>query len=670
MRAKADCVSSAYEERKLHLLFCDKFTASINFLISASSGWKHSALALSVIFAGFAVICHAEPVFSRPADEASKNAAAERHETAGGGHETTGAGVEEKGGERTVGERNDGARKNAEGKDAEGKGGERNDGARNEGERHTGEQNSSDQSASDANNNGDTPDDNAAVVYQGKRLYVFAGGRDGFTAKERAQRTTDAIERLAKLPNFDPKLVALKETSVGTEVVYGETFIATMTIDDAKKVQSSTQLLASEFAAKLRIALSRQAEPVTAGTIACGVGVTVGASILLLIVFGLLGRLAGYVSAKINYWNGTVISGVRIQRAELLSAASLCNILHTLNKIAELATLLTALYIYLIVVLNSFPGTQWLALALRDTALVPMSTAAEALIGYLPKAMAIVAIAILTYGVIAFADFFFNAVKIEQISFSGFDPEWAEPTFQLVRVVIVGFALVATLPYAPFGESESFKQVGFLFSILVSLGSTSVIGNVMAGTVLTYTNAFKIGDRIKIGDCVGDVQEKSLFVTRIKTTKNEIVSIPNGAILNANVTNYSALGKSGQLIVHTPVTIGYNEPWRKVHELLIDAALLTEGIVPDPKPFVLQTALSDFSVCYELNAYSNLPNNMHQVYSRLHGNIQDKFNAAGVEIMSPHYEYLRDGNKTTIPEEFLPEGYKAPEFVVSSAKSQ
>jgi small-conductance mechanosensitive channel len=233
-------------------------------------------------------------------------------------------------------------------------------------------------------------------------------------------------------------------------------------------------------------------------------------------------------------------------------------------------------------------------------------------------------------------------------------------------VVIVAFALVAALPYVPFGESDSFKQVGFLFGILVSLGSTSVIGNVMAGTVLTYTNAFKLGDRIKIGDTVGDVQEKSLFVTRIRTPKNEIISIPNGAILNTNVTNFSALGKTGRLIVHTSITIGYEEPWRKIHELMIEAALVTEGIVPEPRPFVLQTALNDSYVCYEVNAYCNTPNSMHQVYSSLHANIQDKFFAAGVEIMSPQYHYLRDGNKSTIPAEHLPKDYQPPSFIVSS----
>ncbi|MBU6453689.1 MAG: mechanosensitive ion channel family protein [Cyanobacteria bacterium REEB67] len=495
---------------------------------------------------------------------------------------------------------------------------------------------------------------------------MFTGSRDGFSAKDRAQRTTTAINQLAKFDNFDPNLVKLRETSDGTEIVYGNTFIATMTLEDAKRANSSTQLLASEFAAKLRIALSREQQPMTLSTVACGIGISIGATILLLLCAGFLGRAGNYINARIDQWNGTFISSVRIQQAELLSADSLCRILRIVNRVGQLVTLLAFLYLYLIVVLNSFPGTQWLALALRDTALVPLTTAVEAVIGYLPKGIAILVIVVVTYGVIAFADFFFNAVGAEQIRFTGFDPEWAEPTYQLVRVMIIAFALVASLPYAPFGESESFKQVGFLFGILVSLGSTSVIGNVMAGTVLTYTNAFKIGDRIKIGDCIGDVEEKSLFVTRLKTAKNEIVSIPNGAILNTNVTNFSVMGRSGLLIMHTQITIGYGEPWRKVHELLIAAALATENIVSEPEPFVLQSALSDFYVCYEINAYCNDAQKMNRVYSQLHANIQDKFNEAGVEIMSAHYKYLRDGNHSTIPADHLPKDYKAPPFVLKT----
>jgi small-conductance mechanosensitive channel len=179
----------------------------------------------------------------------------------------------------------------------------------------------------------------------------------------------------------------------------------------------------------------------------------------------------------------------------------------------------------------------------------------------------------------------------------------------------------------------------------------------MGGLSITYMRAFKVGDRVRIGDTVGDVIDKSLLVTHIRTIKNEDITIPNAMIMNTHVVNYSARAKEEGLILHTSVTIGYDAPWRTVHELLIEAARKTACILLEPKPFVLQTALNDFYVTYELNAYTDEPRQMVNTYSALHRNIQDSFNEAGVEIMSPHYAQLRDGNKTAIPDAYLPPGY-------------
>jgi small-conductance mechanosensitive channel len=177
--------------------------------------------------------------------------------------------------------------------------------------------------------------------------------------------------------------------------------------------------------------------------------------------------------------------------------------------------------------------------------------------------------------------------------------------------------------------------------------------------------AFRIGDRVRISDTVGDVIEKTLLVTRVRTIKNEDITIPNSMILNSHIVNYSAVIDQSGLILHTGVTIGYDAPWRKVHELLIHAALNTKYILKEPAPFVLQTSLNDFYVSYEINAYTDMPSKMAVIYSELHQNIQDSFNAGGVEIMSPHYSSLRDGNTTTIPEENLPKTYTPPAFRIS-----
>jgi small-conductance mechanosensitive channel len=158
--------------------------------------------------------------------------------------------------------------------------------------------------------------------------------------------------------------------------------------------------------------------------------------------------------------------------------------------------------------------------------------------------------------------------------------------------------------------------------------------------------------------------KKTLLVTHVRTIKNVVVSIPNSLVINSPVVNYATLAAERGLILHTAITIGYDAPWRTIHELMIAAALATPGIERQPAPFVWQTSLNDFYVTYEINAFTREPHRMMEIYAELHANIQDKFFEAGVEIMSPHYYSLRDGNRTAIPDAFLPDGYEPPGFKV------
>ena len=191
--------------------------------------------------------------------------------------------------------------------------------------------------------------------------------------------------------------------------------------------------------------------------------------------------------------------------------------------------------------------------------------------------------------------------------------------------------------------------------MVISLGSSAVIGNVIAGLVITYMRPFKLGDRIKLNDTTGDVIEKTPFVTRIRTTKNELVTIPNSFIMSSHTVNYSSSARDFGLIIHTEVSIGYDVPWRKVHQLLIDAARDTAGVLAEPEPFVLETSLQDWYPVYQINAYVKEAAGMPRIYSELYQNIQDKFASASVEIMSPHYMAVRDGNEAAVPRSKKPE---------------
>jgi len=232
---------------------------------------------------------------------------------------------------------------------------------------------------------------------------------------------------------------------------------------------------------------------------------------------------------------------------------------------------------------------------------------------------------------------FFDAVARGSITLVGFQPEWAWPTYKIVRLALVAFGLIVAYPYIPGSQSAAFKGVSLFLGVVFSLGSSSAISNMIAGYMMTYRRAFRIGDRVQIGDVIGDVIETRLQVTHLRSLKNEEVIIPNSVILNGQVVNYSSLASTRGLILHTTFGIGYEVPWRQVEAMLLIAADRTPDLLKDPPPFVLQRSLGDFAVNYELNVYCGEAHTMMSLYSALHRNILDVFNEYGVQIMTPAY---------------------------------
>jgi small-conductance mechanosensitive channel len=509
------------------------------------------------------------------------------------------------------------------------------------------------------------PEAPAAVVHNGQRLFVYYSTLEGLTPADRARRTALIIQQLSDLPRFDPAKISLKETPEGTSVCYGDTVIATATIGDAEIAKDSTTHMAGQYVALLKNVLVKRVEEVSAGKMAMGVGICAVVVLLLLLTVVLICRTASSCCERIKRRKDTAITGIKIQKAELLSAEILTNLLISVVQFVQFLLIIISSYAALLVCLDSFPSTKELAQSIRDTSVAPVVLLVGSAVNYLPHLLALAVIGLVAYGVMAFARVFFDAIEAGSIEFAGFDRDWAQPTFKLVRLLIFDIALVVALPYFPGWHSEAFKQVGLLFGLLVSLGSSQVVGHMMGGTVLTYTNAFKTGDRVKIGAHVGDVLEKTLFVTRLVTTKNEVISIPNGQVLSSDIINYSNMAKQGELVLYTSVTIGYDVDWRTVRDLLLKAALDTTGVVTDPPPFVLATTLGDFAVTYELNARTDDASRIERSYSELNQSILDRFNSAGVEIMSPHVYGLRDSNAAKLPLKNLPEGYRAPLFRTS-----
>jgi small-conductance mechanosensitive channel len=256
---------------------------------------------------------------------------------------------------------------------------------------------------------------------------------------------------------------------------------------------------------------------------------------------------------------------------------------------------------------------------------------------------------------------YFHSIAEGSTILPGFDPEWADPTYRLIRILLVAFMVIVAYPYIPGSGSEAFKGVSIFIGVLFSLGSSSIIGNLIAGYTMTYRRAFRIGDRIMVGAYTGDVEQVRLLMTYLRTPKNELVAIPNSVILNGEVVNYSTLAGKQGLILHTTVGIGYETPWRQVEAMLLEAAARVPDLLGESPPFVLLKALGDFSITYEINAFCADPQAMNRLYAELHRNILDLFNEYGVQIMTPAYEGDTDQPKVVPREQWYAAPARSPE---------
>ena len=369
-----------------------------------------------------------------------------------------------------------------------------------------------------------------------------------------------------------------------------------------------------------------------------------------------------YLTMKCDSWNGTKIRSIKIKTIEVLSAERTVDFLKLLTKVVRFGLLIIIIYSYITIAFSLFSFSKTWANTLLGYVLTPLKLVVYTFLNFLPNLFFIIVIVFVFNYLIKAVKFFFMEIDKGTLEFPGFHRDWAVPTYKIVRFMIIALEVVVIFPYLPGSNSPAFQGVSVFLGILFSFGSGSAISNMVAGIVLTYMRPFKIGDRVKIADTMGDIMEKTLLITRIRTIKNVDITIPNSMVLGAHIVNYSSSDKGVGLILNTTVTIGYDSPWRQIHELLISAAFETKFILKEPKPFVLQTSLDDFYVSYEINAYTKESNKMAIIYSELHSKIQDKFNEAGVEIMSPHYGAMRDGNQTAIPPDYLPKEYKAPSF--------
>jgi small-conductance mechanosensitive channel len=355
---------------------------------------------------------------------------------------------------------------------------------------------------------------------------------------------------------------------------------------------------------------------------------------------------------------------LRLYRITLLSTKQVGRLLFFATKLTQSVITGGVLLSYVLLVLSLYPLTRRFARTIFLYTQAALIQVGEAFIGYLPNLFIIAFIIIATgYGLRVIKPIF-KGLEEERIKIAGFYPEWASPTYRLAEIFILTIAGVLCFPYLPGFGSEAFQGLSLFLGVLVSLGSTTAIANAVSGVILIYTRAFRLGDYIRVGDMKGEVADKSLLVTQLRTPNNVIVTIPNASLIANNIENYSLSNRDSNrpVILTTTITLGYDVPWALIYDTLTAAARATNHVLPDPPPTVHQTGLGDFSVSYELRFCTAVPHLEIEIHSHLHQNIQDHCNAADIEILSPTYSAIRDGNTSTIPASYLPADYKADGF--------
>ena len=491
------------------------------------------------------------------------------------------------------------------------------------------------------------------VVADGDTLFYLYTKRGGYTPQQRAQMTGSAIEELGRRFNLRPDSVSVDHSDIVSDLMYGNKVLLSLTDQDALWEGVSRDSLANErrqnVVDKLHEMKAEHGIWRMAKRILYFVLVIVGQYFL----FRLTNWLFRKLKVRILRLKDTKIKPVSIQGYELLDAQKQANLLVFLASVGRYILMGLQLLFTVPLIFIIFPQTEGLAYRLLGYIWNPIRGIFVGIIDYIPKLFTIIVIWYAVKYLVRFVLYLAREVEGGRLKINGFYPDWAMPTFHIIRFLLYAFMIAMIYPYLPGSNSGVFQGISVFVGLIVSLGASTVLGNIITGLVITYMRPFKIGDRIQLNDTTGNIIEKTPLVTRIRTPKNEVVTVPNSFVMSSHTVNYSTSAREYGLIIHSEVSIGYDIPWRKVNELLIDAALNTPGVVDDPRPFVLETSLSDWYPVYQVNAYIKEADKMPQIYSNLHQNIQDKFNEAGIEIMSPHYMAMRDGNETTIPKDDL-----------------
>ena len=495
--------------------------------------------------------------------------------------------------------------------------------------------------------------ESAPVVFMSDTLFVLTEYLGAFSPEERAEAIKNRLESISE-DYTDVKdsfnIIKANQTYL---IKFKESSIMSVTNQDAKAIGIPASQLAERYRHKIQKVFFQNIEVQSQQSLIMKIIFTILTLIGLILIFYLIIRFFKWADTKIVAYENK-INRKRKSVFRYLMPKGKQDVFLLITSIIRYFLYFLVLVFYMPLLFRYIPWSKGIVHEFYGYLIKPVSYIFHSFLNFLPDLFFIIIIYFTARYIVRVLTTIEEEYEKDMIKIKGFHKDWAKPTLNILKVVIYAFALIFMFPYIPGSNSAAFKGVSIFFGVLLSLGSTSAISNIVAGIVITYMRPFMMGDRVKIGETIGDVVEKSMLVTKIRTLKNEDVTIPNATIINTHLWNFSKNAKDLGIILYTSITIGYDVSWEKVNKLLIKAAKQTKLLQRTPPPFVLQKNLDNYSVEYELNVYTKQAAKMQVIYSELRKNILDVFNEAKVEILSPKYVASRDGNHSTIPSEKEP----------------
>jgi len=477
--------------------------------------------------------------------------------------------------------------------------------------------------------------DTAALVVHGTTVFVFRAPVGAASASERAEAAARRLDAVLSRATVDS--LRIEPVAEGMLVRAGDAALFLVTRGDGDPTVGGTPThLAARSVVLLREAMALEVKDRSFGTLLRAAAEALLATLLFVLALRLI---HGAASAALSRAPEVTrqLPGLRIGGFTLVRARQVTLFVRRTVLVGGWVLAAILAYLWITFVLTRFPLTRPWGQALGGFLVATVRDLALGAVGAIPGLITVLIIFAVTRGLTRLVTGFFASIESGRVVVPWVHADTAQPTRRIALALLWIFAIVVAYPYLPGSGSDVFKGVSVFLGVVLSLGSTGLVNQAMSGLVLMYARSFRPGEYVRIGEVEGTVTSLALLSTKIRTTKDEEVTIPSAVIVAGGTTNYSRLADERGAILYTTVTIGYDTPWRQVHALLALAASRTGGLRRDPPPFVLQTALSDFYVEYQLNVRLERPEARIAVLSELHTAILDAFNEYGVQIMSPHF---------------------------------